>query len=157
MAAVSNPASLSSVVSVFGGPGNLTAYYRGGTYVPNTTKNAAIATTPGALALSQFAGASSFSASVSPASQSATVATNTTNATSPVYTCTVVGGTNVTYTWSIVSGTGTLNGTTSSQTSVTAHPGVTGTMTVTIHCVVKDNSGLAITSNQATFTVASTV
>lgn len=98
MATVSTPASMSSVVATFGGPGNLTAYYRGGSYVPNVTQNAAISTVSGSLALSQFAGATTFSASVSPTSQHANVSTNATNATSANYTCTVVGGTGVTYT-----------------------------------------------------------
>lgn len=54
------PASpkLSDLVAEFGGPGNLKAYNRGGTYVPDTGTNAAISTDPNLLALSQFANAS---------------------------------------------------------------------------------------------------
>lgn len=48
---------LSDLVTEFGGPGNLKAYYKGGTYVPNTPTNAAVSTDPNSLKLSQFAGA----------------------------------------------------------------------------------------------------
>lgn len=111
MAPVSNPASLSSVVSVFGGPGNLTAYYRGGPYVPDTPTNAAISTTSNGLALSQFAGASAYipvSASVSPTSISKTGSgTNPSgpSGTSSPVTATGSGGNgSYTYSWTRASG-----------------------------------------------------
>lgn len=58
--AVSNPASLSSVRTEFGGgspPANLKAYNRNGTYVPTNGTTGSISTDPNTLALSQFNGA----------------------------------------------------------------------------------------------------
>ena len=53
---VTNPAGMISVRTTFNGPNNLTAYYRGGAYVPiNSTT--AISTSASSLALSQFNGA----------------------------------------------------------------------------------------------------
>lgn len=51
--------SLSQIKAEFGGPNNLTAYYRGGTYVANTAANAAVPTS-GAIKLKDFYGASAF-------------------------------------------------------------------------------------------------
>lgn len=155
MATVSNPPSLSSVVATFGGPGNLTAYTRGGSYVPNVTMNNAIATVAGSLALSQFAGATTFSASASPLSSSKTVATNATIGTSDTFTCSVVGGTSVTYTWSVVSGTGTINSPTSASTTISDKPGTTGSSTTNIRCTIRDSSGTTTTSNQVSFSISS--
>lgn len=56
MAVSANP-TLTQVKTEFGGPDNLTAYVRGGAYVPDTPANAAIATTAANLKLSQFANA----------------------------------------------------------------------------------------------------
>jgi len=53
--AVSNPATMSSIKSEFGGPNNLSAYVRGGTYVPMNAANQ-ISTTVSGLAVSQFSG-----------------------------------------------------------------------------------------------------
>lgn len=58
MPTVSNPATLSSVKSVFGGgspPNNLRSYLRGGVYVPDLTSYSGIASS-GTLLLSSFAG-----------------------------------------------------------------------------------------------------
>lgn len=52
--AVTSPVSLSKVIAEFLGPNNLSAYVRGGSYVPNISANAAISTTTSGLALSQF-------------------------------------------------------------------------------------------------------
>jgi len=49
--------TLLEVQTEFGGPGNLTAYYRGGAYVANTSNNASIPTS-GVIRLQQFYGAS---------------------------------------------------------------------------------------------------
>jgi hypothetical protein len=54
----SAPISFSQVVTEFGGTNSLSAYVRGGSYVPNTAGNAAISATAAGLALSQFYGAS---------------------------------------------------------------------------------------------------
>lgn len=126
MAVVSTPPSMSSVISVFGGPGNLTAYYRGGSYVPNISQNAAIATSPGSLALSQFAGATNYvpvSASVSPATISKNNFGNTAigpaGPTSPV-TATGSGGTgSYTYAWTRTSGDANTTISSSTVASVT--------------------------------------
>ena len=64
-----NP-SFSQVRAFFSGPANLSAYVRGGAYVPNIPANAAISTTAAGLALSQFSGADkqvAFSVNVTPA------------------------------------------------------------------------------------------
>lgn len=47
----------SEVRTFFGGPANLAAYVRGGSYVPNIPANSAISTTVSGLRLSQFSGA----------------------------------------------------------------------------------------------------
>lgn len=52
--AVTSPVSLSKVIAEFLGPNNLSAYVRGGSYVPNISANAAISTSTSGLALSQF-------------------------------------------------------------------------------------------------------
>lgn len=52
--AVTAPVSLSKIKAEFVGPNNLSAYVRGGSYVPNISANAAISTTVSGLALSQF-------------------------------------------------------------------------------------------------------
>jgi len=54
---VSNPAKLSSIKAEFGGPNNLSAYTRGGTYVPMNSPSQ-IKTTVNGLAISQFNGVS---------------------------------------------------------------------------------------------------
>jgi hypothetical protein len=48
---------LSDLVTEFGGPGNLRAYNRGGSYVPNRSSNTGISTNVADLQLSDFAGA----------------------------------------------------------------------------------------------------
>ena len=58
---VSNPAQLTSVVAIFGGPGNLRSYLAGGTYVPpgTTGVNGAVPSS-GSLPLSKLAGTVNF-------------------------------------------------------------------------------------------------
>ena len=51
---VTAPVSLTKIKTEFGGPDNLAAYTRGGTYVPNISANNAISTTAAGLAISQF-------------------------------------------------------------------------------------------------------
>ena len=55
----SGPINFQDIVDEFGGanPAKLSEYYRGGSLVPNTNANNKIATSPGALKLSQFYGA----------------------------------------------------------------------------------------------------
>lgn len=155
MAVVSTPPSLSSVVATFGGPGNLTAYTRGGSYVPNVAMNNAVATVAGSLALSQFAGATTFSASASPISSSKTVPTPTSTGTSNTFTCSVVGGTSVTYTWTKVSGTGTINSPTSATTTITDSPHGSGDSLTYMYCIAKDVNGTTTNTGQVSFDVVS--
>ena len=58
---VTNPAQLTSVVAIFGGPGNLRSYLAGGTYVPpgTTGVNGAVPSS-GSLPLSKLAGTVNF-------------------------------------------------------------------------------------------------
>lgn len=56
MALGTNP-KFSQVKAFFNGPNDLSAYVRGGPYVPNIPANAAISTTAAGLKLSQFSGA----------------------------------------------------------------------------------------------------
>ncbi len=53
------PINFQDIIDEFGGTGqaDLSEYYRGGSFVPNTNANANIAVSPGALKLSQFYGA----------------------------------------------------------------------------------------------------
>lgn len=160
MAVVSTPPSMSSVISVFGGPGNLTAYYRGGPYVPNISQNAAIATSPGSLALSQFAGATNYvnvSASVSPATISKTsfgsAATGASGLTNPV-TATGSGGTgSYTYAWTLISGdasTTISNSTTASVTFSRANCNTGVDYVSTWKCTVSDGTTSASGNVQVT-------
>ena len=161
MAAVSNPASLSSVVSVFGGPGNLTAYYRGGTYVPiNST--AAISTTAAGLALSQFNGAQpgvvSAVATPSSVSGSSSGNTQTGSVTSGSTTVSWSGDQSATCAWSYVSGYSSMTvGSPSSKTtnfsaSLIATQGSGNTVTAVYKCTITG----AIASNSVNVNVSLT-
>lgn len=161
MTAVSNPASLSSVVSVFGGPGNLTAYYRGGSYVPiNST--AAISTTAAGLALSQFNGAQpgvvSAVATPSSVSGSSTGSTLSGNVTSVSTTVSWSGDQSATCAWSYVSGYSSMTvGSPSSKTtnfsaSLNAPAGNSNTVTAVYKCTITG----AIASNSVNVNVSLT-
>lgn len=143
--AVSNPASMSSVYAEFGAPAGtgLSAFLRGGAYVPNGPAANAGVPTALPIALSQLAGAVkyNFTASASPASVGgarATAGTAFTNAT----TCSTSGalGT-VTYTWSVATTSGNAISVTSINSNTTtfsapvsaANPTSTGTATCTAH------------------------
>jgi hypothetical protein len=60
VATVSQSPTLSELQRVFGGPGNLRAYYRNGGYVPNIPQNYGIADNPDLLVLGQFRGATNY-------------------------------------------------------------------------------------------------
>lgn len=160
MAVVSTPPSMSSVISVFGGPNNLTAYYRGGPYVPNTARNAAINTSPGSLALSQFAGTNNYidvGASVSPNTATASTVGNTHTSTvitlaSP--TAAGSGGTgSYTYSWVFVSGDNTITAvsptaaSTKFSASITDPSGSGVTKNGVYKCTVSDGTTSANTPN----------
>lgn len=61
---ITSPVSLSKIVSEFGGPGNLAAYVRGGSYVPNISAFNAISATTSGLAISQFLNISALNATL---------------------------------------------------------------------------------------------
>lgn len=108
---VTAPVSLSKIVAEFGGPNNLSAYVRGGAYVPNTTANANVSTTVAGLAISQFLGATNYipiSVTVTPSSVSktntGTLPQGPAGPTASV-TATVTGGSGtITRSWTRVSG-----------------------------------------------------
>lgn len=161
MATVSTPASMSSVISVFGGPGNLTAYYRGGTYVPiNST--AAISTTAASLALSQFNGAQpgvvSAVATPSSVSGSSSGNTQTGSVTSGSTTVSWSGDQSATCAWSYVSGYSSMTvGSPSSKTTnfsapLTATQGNGNTVTAVYKCTITG----AIASNSVNVNVSLT-
>lgn len=138
MATVSTPPTLSSVVSVFGGPGNLTAYVRGGSQVPNISQNAAISTTAASLALSQFAGATNYTpisnvqhAAYNANKQGLTIkSVVSTPLTDPTWSG---GNPSPTITWSIVTGSAVVTGG-QLTTSVAIQSGssMNGTIKVTV-------------------------
>jgi hypothetical protein len=103
---VSNPAKLSSVKAEFGGPNNLTAYYRGGPYVPSDASST-ISTTAAGLKLSQFNGVTkpaALTASANPSSVSGSRTTGgTVNSTNSLCSAAGTSGT-ITYLWQYVSG-----------------------------------------------------
>lgn len=150
MAVVTTPPSLSSVVSVFGGDGFMSHYYRGGPYVPNISQNAAISTSASTLALSQFAGATNYvpvSVVVSPSTTSKTSlgssATGTSGPAGPV-TATASNGTgSYTYAWTRTSGdtTTTISSTTASGVTFSRNSCINGTSyTSTWKCTVSDGT-----------------
>lgn len=106
MANVTNPARLGSVQAVFGGPGNLRAYNRGGSYVPSgPAENNNISTNADSLRLSTFAGATDvvvipFTASLTPPSATETTGLGTQTTLELYYNPVYSGGTG---TYSIVS------------------------------------------------------
>lgn len=161
MTAVSNPPSLSSVVAVFGGPGNLAAYYRGGPYVPSNSKNTAIATSASSLKLSQFAGAmTSVTASVSPTSVSGSSSSNLQQGPATSNTTTASGtggGGSYTYAWSYVSGdtTITCNGSTSATASFSATNIFDGSPKTGVwKCTVSDSTTSSSSSANVSITLS---
>lgn len=143
MATVTNPAKLTSVISVFGAsgsPANLAAYYRGGARVPSGNSSA-ISTTAVGLALSQFNGVTavaSLTASASPSSitGSATGLPTSHSVTTNATTVTASGGNGTfAHSWSLVSSsnvTSPVVNTAGASASVTGtvSDGVTGTGTI---------------------------
>lgn len=75
--AVTSPVSLSKVIAEFLGPNNLSAYVRGGSYVPNISANAAISTSTSGLALSQFLNAVKYDPITIPSNWGSTGVTGT--------------------------------------------------------------------------------
>ena len=112
---VTSPVSLSKIITEFGSggaPKNLGAYVRGGAYVPNTPANAAVATTAAALKLSQFVGATKYTAvSITSANDSTVLVPGEGTYRPPPNTCAATGGSGtLTYSLSVVNAgsTGTI-------------------------------------------------
>lgn len=148
MATVSNPATLSSVVSVFGGPNNLTAYYRGGSYVFSWSGTANIATSASSLKLSQFSGAVKYNPIVVTVSPSPSTTTKSGGplygaVTSGVVTASATGGTgSYTYSWTYVSGSTnmTCNSPSAAATSFSTETNISGAITTVWKVTVSDGT-----------------
>lgn len=151
--------TLLEIQTEFGAPTGtgLLSFYRGGTYVPNTTANSGVPTS-GTISVTDFYGASaaSLSATASPSScsvSSSVAGTHTTGTT----TVTATGGTGYTYAWTITgnytdSGSGTPNIVANSPTSATTSFSGTinalnsGQNAVAV-CTVHDSGGAHTTVN----------
>jgi hypothetical protein len=66
--------ALSQIISEFGGPENLIAYYRGGAYVPNISQNANVPTS-GIISVTNFYGATTSEVVITAATYSSTATT----------------------------------------------------------------------------------
>lgn len=151
---VSNPATLSSVISVFGNngsPTNLAAYVRGGSYVPSSASST-ISTTAAGLALSQFNGVAypaTLTASISPTFWASQPVSTPQTVTSASITCAVTGSTGtVTYQWSVSSTYITINNPTSSITTFSANLNSTnGTIIGVATCTITNNGQNVTSSN----------
>lgn len=147
--AVTKPVSLSKIVAEFGGPGNLAAYVRGGSWVPNSPANAAISTTVAGLSLSQFEGASKSTPLSGFMSTITGLIANPNDPQPPSSmtvsaggSVTVTGGSgNYTYNWSILSGRASISGSATGR-NVTISALVRNWITDfgEIRCVVSDGT-----------------
>lgn len=156
MATVVAPVSMSQLIAVFAGGTSFASYVRGGSYVPNTSTNAAISTTSAGLAMSQFVGASNVvvtgSANPSTLAASSNAAVGRLVIQTGGTTATANGATGaVTYSWAIVyaggssgSGTCTVNtpsGATTTfnvQTPTEANQAASGADKYTATCTMQD-------------------
>lgn len=165
--AITAPASLSKIIAEFGGPSNLSAYVRGGSYVPNTSANQAISTTAAGLAISQFVGASKGSPLTITSNVSSLYASSTTPSSagtvSDGVTLTCSGGTgNYSVSATVISTTGGQQNTTTASASTTfgnctmTFSGVTPSLGVktgkaTVRYTVSDGSSSAYVDVAYTF------
>jgi hypothetical protein len=95
---------------VFGGPGNLRAYYRGGGYVPNIPANYGVSDNPGLLLLGQFRGATSYVPLSASGNNVSSFGSEKGTFTIGTSTCNISGGNgNVSYSLSFVGGTSFVN------------------------------------------------
>jgi hypothetical protein len=149
--------SLTQIIAQFGGPSNLAAYYRGGSYVKNTSANQNISTSASGLAISQFYGASAYvnvSAYISPnpGSGSGSGTQGSGAITSGALTCYPSGGSgSYTYSWSITGVYSLSSQTVSSPSaqSTTFYAVSSGGGYLTVQCVCSDGT----TSSTPTATV----
>lgn len=146
MGTVTTPVKLSNVRSVFGAPTgtHLSAFIRGGAYVPNISANSGVPTaTP--IKLSQLGGATNYtpvSASMSPTSLTGSGSGSSGGSSAGPATCTASGGSGtITYTWAYVSGSTTIVGSPSGNTCTFRYPtGSTGTITAIWKCTASDGT-----------------
>ncbi|QVD49370.1 hypothetical protein LUCX_300 [Xanthomonas phage vB_XciM_LucasX] len=145
--------SFSQVRAFFNGPANLSAYVRGGAYVPNIPANANISTTVNGLRLSQFSGADNVAAPTINASNNSPSVSGSGRATNPPQTLsfTVSGsGGNGSYTWngvSVVANSGTVTSSSASMSGTTVtvncnhavNPGDYDNATVTVRISMTSN------------------
>ena len=144
----SPPITMTDVINEFGGTGELGAYLRGGSYVPNITGNSGVPTAL-PIEMAQLCNASKApTASASPSSVSGTGVAPAT-VTSGSTTCTASGGfAPFTYSWTFVSGTAlTVNTPTSASTTFSHHFITTGTVNAVYKCVATDANGNTASSN----------
>jgi hypothetical protein len=105
MGQVSQNPSLQEVVNVFGGPGNLRSYYRGGGYIPNVPANNAVSTDPNGLVLTQFRGAVTYQGLSASSNSIASSGSQKGTFTIGTSTCNIAGGNgNTSYSVTRVSG-----------------------------------------------------
>jgi hypothetical protein len=151
----SPPITMAQVRAEFGGTAGVTklsAYVRGGAYVPNTGTNAGVPTSV-PITLSQLCGASSvvFSASASPTSvYGSRITPGTATSSSSTATPSGAGG-SVTYLWQYVSGDAAIAANTSTSSTTTWSVTVNGanpSRTAVWRCKVTDSVyGITYTNN----------
>lgn len=154
----SPPISMADVRAEFGGTAGstpLSAYVRGGAYVPNTGTNSGVPTSA-PITLSQLCGASAASATLSTSSISAAGTPPGTVTTAAVY-CTATGITSPTYSWTRVSGSTLINATTAfaSNTTFNSTFGAGGgSRSAVFKCTVSGTGG-PVDSNTVTVNIDS--
>lgn len=153
----SPPINMQQIYAEFGAPLGtpMTALVRGGAYVPNTSQNAAVPTTP-PIGMLQFLGAGKAAqSSISP--PGSTQGTSRGNTLSQIFTSNVVGGVGpFARSWSFVAGGAniTIVSPTAASTNVTSSTTAgTGDIvrTATLQCIVTDQGN----GNQQTISQAS--
>lgn len=160
--AVSNPATLESVYAEFGAPQGtqLSAFLKGGTYVPNTSANANVPTAL-PISLSQLAGAVKYvniTASITPTSLSASGHLSAEPIGTATATCNASGGnSSKTYTWSRVSGATQIQASPSGNLCGFSVPTGTGinTYNAVWQCTVSDGVSSASPTVSVQITVTS--
>lgn len=152
---VTSPPSLSKIIAEFGGPSNLGAYYRGGSYVPNTAANAAVATTPTGLRISQFVGATKYTPITT-----VTISGNPTagwGKTTSLTASSNGSATSKSYSWTKLSGSTAvgISGSTTGATAVFSDNSANGSFAqhaATFRCTVSDGTSSAYADVTVTFT-----
>lgn len=150
----SPPITMAQVRAEFGGVAGttkLSAYVRGGAYVPNYPANSGVPTAV-PIRLAQLCGATAtppLTASAAPASLSRVTKPSGTDTTSACAVTTSGGSGSKTYAWARVSGSASINCTSPSASSTTFSAAFTSGVIYTAvwACTVTDASGSATTNN----------